>query len=242
MIRRLRASSAVIFMTLAFAAPAVAQNVDSQVIDAILRFADALEAGDAKALKELIFVESPAQDRTRAVFIELAVTQKSLERAALRRFGEEGKRFRCGFDQIITPADRKTIQSAKIYYDDGGMRALVEKGGELSPMVLRRHESNRQWQVVLEAIIDVEPDELERVEGPPPRFFEPGVTRPEAVAIIRMTRFNAMIEAFRQTLARVESGELATAAAAQADLLTRLGSVNAEVIRARAALPRRPNN
>src|SRR6185369_7925416 len=99
---------AVMLMTLTAARPAVAAEPEAAVTDAILRFVDALEAGDAKALEKLIWAESNFHERGRRTFIDLATAQKALERSAINKFGEEGKRFRCGFDLIVNGFDRKT--------------------------------------------------------------------------------------------------------------------------------------
>src|SRR5215212_2071405 len=118
-------------MILTIALPARAQEGDAAVTATLIKFVDALEAGDARALEQLIWIESPAQERSRTVFAQLAAAQKSLERAAAKRFGEQGKSFRCGFDLITSSVDRKGLAAAKVYYEDGGRVAHVEKAGEL---------------------------------------------------------------------------------------------------------------
>jgi len=216
------------------ARPAAAAEGDAAVIATLLRFVDALEAGDAKTLEQLVAAgDTAAQERSRRIFVDLAVAQKGLEKAALSKFGEEGKQFRCGFDLIVNVADRKTIASAKVSFDDPGRSARVEKTGELAPMALRRGPDS-QWQVVLDPI-EYEED-TEYHYGPPP-YPQPGMMRVAALAAIKMNRYNAIIQAFKQTQSRIDSGDLPTAAAAQAELMAKLSAADADAVKAKAAVP-----
>jgi hypothetical protein len=199
----------------------------------LLRFVDALEAGDAKTLEQLVAAgDTAAQERSRRIFVDLAVAQKGLEKAALSKFGEEGKQFRCGFDLIVNVADRKTLASAKVSYDDPGRSARIEKTGELAPMALRRGPDG-QWQVVLDPIDE---EDTEHYYGPPP-YPQPGVMRFVALAAIKVNRYHAIIQAFRETQSRIESGDLPTAAAAQAELMVKLSAADADAVKAKAAVP-----
>ncbi len=225
---------AVVLMTLAAARPAVAAEPEAAVTDAILRFVDALEAGDAKALEKLISAESNFQERGRRTFIELASAQKALERSALSKFGEEGKRFRCGFDLIVNGLDRKALASARVTFDDPMRFARVEKPGELLQMQLRRNQEN-QWQVVLDHI--EWDDDGDHFYNAPPYQPQPGYMRQQALAAIRATKNSAIIDAFKQTQARIESGELTSAAAAQSELTAKLTAASVEAAKARAAVP-----
>src|SRR2546423_1886920 len=92
--------AALLAIALAGARAAGPQESDAAVIAALNKFADLLETGDAKAVEHMIYAEFLSQDRLRGVLAQLAVAEKSLERIALSRFGDEGKRFRCGFDLI----------------------------------------------------------------------------------------------------------------------------------------------
>jgi hypothetical protein len=236
--------SAVLVLTLFTATPTVAQDariaqLDAEVIGTVLRFIDALEAGDAKALEQLIVAETYAQDRARAAFAQLAAAEKALERVATTRFGDQAKRLRSGFDIIFSAADRKAIQSAKIYYDEFGRGAHLEKSGELSPMILRLSDQ-RQWQVQLYPIDEI----IEQGDFGGDGSFDfprPPTTQPRLGprTTLRINRFNGMADAFNQTRAGIESGQLANATAAETDLRRRLDAVAAEAARARAALPSR---
>jgi hypothetical protein len=161
------------------------------------------------------------------------MAQKALERSALRKFDEEGKKFRCGFDLIVNSLDRKIIATAKVIYDDPVHMARIEKSGELAPMNLHRNPDG-QWQVML----DIEwEEEAEHYYTPLP-YPQPGIMmKSAALAAIKLARYNAIIEAFRQTQARIESGDLATAAAAQAELTAKLTAASADAAKARAAIP-----
>jgi hypothetical protein len=222
---------AVMIITLAVARPALAAEADAAVVAGLLRFIDALEAGDANALEKSIAADTITQERSRKVFVELAAAQKGLERSALNKFGEEGKRFRCGFELIVNGADRRTITNARVYFEEPIRQARIEKPGELAPMVLRRNQDN-QWQVILEHI----EWEDEDYHYPPPPYPQPGMMRQQQLAAIRAQRSSATIEAFRQTQARIDSNELSTAAAAQAELTAKLVAAGTDAAKARAAM------
>jgi hypothetical protein len=212
---------------------AVADEGDAAVIGAVLKFIDALESGDGKTLEQVINVlDSPAQERSRKSFVELALAQKALEKSAVKAFGEEGKRFHCGFNLIVSVGDRKAIAGAKVIYDDPRI-AHIQKAGEVQQMQMRRAPGpDGQWQVVIEHIEQEEdPDQY-----PPPYPF-PGMAKHAALAAIKVTHQNAIVAAFRSTQARIDRGELANAEAARTDLLGRLASADAEAAKARAAVP-----
>ena len=78
---------AVIVMTFAIGRPALGADADTAVSNALLRFVDALESGDANALEKLIWAETTLQEGARRTFAELASAQKGLERSALSKFG-----------------------------------------------------------------------------------------------------------------------------------------------------------
>jgi hypothetical protein len=220
-------------MLLAGARPAVAAEADAPVVGALLRFVDALESGDAGALEKMVSAVTPIQEQSRKTFVDLASSQKALEKSALKRFGEEGKMFRCNYELIFGGADRRTIQSAKVNYDEPIGIARIEKAGEMAPMTLRRNQDS-QWQVVLE-YIDWE-DDAEHYYGPP-GFPQPGSMRQAALAAIKVARYSATIAAFKETQARIDGGELASAVAAHAELMGKLTAASAEAVRARAAVP-----
>src|SRR3954470_15483378 len=121
---------ATLAIKLASAQAAAAPDYNPEVMAALIKFTEAMEAGDAKAMEKMIYVETLAQERLRNAIVPLAAAEKALERAALARFGEEGKKFRCGFDTITTGTDRKTLASAKISYDEVRRNAHVERAGE----------------------------------------------------------------------------------------------------------------
>lgn len=225
---------AVLLMTFMAARPALAAAGDAPVIDALLRFVDALEAGDAASLEKLISAETELQDRSRRMFVELASAQKALEKSALSKFGEDGKRFRCGFELIVNGADRKAIAGAKVVLDDLSRGAKIEKPGELNPMQLRRTQNN-QWQVVLDHV--EEEEDPNHYYGAPAYAQQPGMMRRQALATISMARHNAIIDAFKTTQARIEGGQVASAAAAQAELTAKLAAASVEAAKARAAIP-----
>jgi len=226
--------AAMVLLIVAAARPAAGAEGDATVIATLLRFVDALEAGDARTLEQLVSAgDTAAQERSRRIFVDLAVAQKGLEKAALSKFGEEGKKFRCGFDLIVNMADRKTIASAKVSYDDPGRSARIEKTGELAPMLLRRG-TDGQWQVVLDPIENEE--DPEHFYGPPPYPLS-GMMRFTALAAIKANRYNAIVQAFQQTQNRIESGDLPTAAAAQAELMAKLSAADADAVKAKAAVP-----
>jgi hypothetical protein len=225
---------AVAVLTLTGARAAAADDADAAITGTILHFVDALEAGDARALEQLIVAESPAQEQMRKLFCDLAAAQKSLERAAIKKFDAEGKRFQCGFDLIAGLPDRKLLATAKVIYDEPNRFVHVEKSGELLPMSLHRNRQG-QWQVVVE-LIEQDADEADPYPYPP--FYNPqGKSWLSQLANIHQTRYKAIIEAFGQTQARIENGQLATAAAAQRELLDKLSAASAGAVKARTTLP-----
>src|SRR5688572_16951327 len=117
-------------IAMAGARAAVAQvgSEEAMIIDTVLRFVDALEAGDAQALEQIIAADTTAHERTRKVWIDLAISQKGLEKAAIQKFGEEGKKFRCGFDLIVNGNDRRTIANARVHWEDPNA-AHIERPG-----------------------------------------------------------------------------------------------------------------
>jgi len=213
---------------------AAANDADAAITGAILRFVDALEAGDARALEQVIVAESPAQEQMRKLFCDLAAAQKSLERAAIKKFDEEGKRFHCGFNLIAGAVDRKLLETAKVVYEEPNRFVYVEKSGELSRMSLHRNRQG-QWQVVVELI---ERDAEEQDPQYPYPYYNPqGMSWDAQLANIHQRRYKAIIEAFGQTQDRIENGQLATAAAAQRELLDKLSAAAAGEVKARTALP-----
>ena len=225
---------AVIVLALTGARAAAAEDADSAITGTLLRFVDALEAGDARSLERLIVAETPAQEQMRKLFCDLAAAQKALERAALKKFGEEGSRFRCGFNLITGVADRKLLATAKVIHDEPNRFVRVEKSGELTQMALHRNQQG-QWQVVLEPIGD---DADEQDQYPYSSFYNPsGISWRSALANIHQMRYKAIIEAFGQTQARIDNGELATAAVAQRELLDKLSAAATDAVKTKTTLP-----
>jgi hypothetical protein len=164
----------------------------------------------------------------------MATAQKALEKAAVNQFGEEGKRFRCGFDLIVSAADRRTIASAKVRWDDPRM-AHIEIPGEVTQMVLRRNQEGR-WQVMLDHIENIE-DEPDHPVYPIMPYLQPAQIRQAQLNEIKAARTNATIEAFKETQKRIVNGDLTTAEAAQSELLGKLSAAALDAAKARAALP-----
>ncbi len=102
-------------------------------------------------------------------------------------------------------------------------------------MSLRRNQEG-QWQVVLNMIED-DADEPDPPYPYPPFYAAPGMSRRAALANIHQTRYKAIIEAFGQTQARIDNGDLGTAAAAQRELLDKLSTATSDAVKARTSLP-----
>lgn len=192
----------------------------------VLRFIDAMERGDAETLKKVLWAadESPAQVEARGLFADLVAAEKTLERASVKRYGEDGNRLACGFNLICTAADRKAIERARISLEDGVRFSQLYKEGESTPIRLRR-PVNGEWQVVLDFVIDW------ATEG---ETFG-SIRRTDSLPRIRLDRVKGMIAAVNAVAKRVEAGELPNAAAAETDLMDRLAAVTAEAIRRRQA-------
>jgi len=215
---------------------AFAADNSKPVLDALLRFLDALDAADAPALKQLIYVpdKPPALQLCRDAFIDLVVAQKRLERAAQTRFPTQANRFRRDLDLIATPADRKSIAEASVMIDDS-QEARLTLPGETSPIRMSLSPSG-QWQVMLDV---VEPDTL--LEA---RTLQ---VNPDALLQLRIDRLRAMSEAVNLAASGIEGATSPDASAAETSLADRIAALKVDYrnkldqLRNRPRMPR-PHN
>jgi hypothetical protein len=187
-----------------------AADLRDDILSAVTTFADALEAGDGPKLTQSIWVyeNSVADAAGRDSFVKLALAQKQLERAAVARFGAAGGRFRCGFSGFLSSGDRAALAEADITQDPEGVMR-VQKAGETYQMRLRRQRNGR-WQVVLDILDGGLEDDITSVP-----------MRIEAISRMKLDRYEACARGVAEVAARVESGEYASASAAEADLVAR---------------------
>lgn len=195
----------------------------------ILRFIDALDSADAPALRDLIWVSdtSEAHRQGRDAFIDLLVAQKKLERLTATRFPSDAHRFRCNFDLAFSPQQRRALQDpaidAQITIDEN-RAARLAFDGETWPIHLRLSLTG-DWQVVLD-LIDIDLDDE------PAAFFP----QPDGLSQLRIARVRNLANATTQTLTRLESSQLTTAAATETDLADRIDAVHADYRRRLDAL------
>jgi hypothetical protein len=212
---------------------AVAQNVapqreTQQILASVERFADALKSGDRKAVVQAVSIVegSQRQFEQRELFASLIEAEKKLEREAEQRWGAEGRKLRCGFENVFTEEDRKLLARAQVFLDDGTV-ARVVMDGETSAIRVRRN-SVGLWQVVVD-MVDYEAD--------PDQSVSPWM---ESRQRIRRDRYRGYAEAVAATLVKVQKGEFNNAQAAEADLLERFARVSAEVSQRMNALSNGP--
>ncbi len=213
------AAGVLLVNTAALAQSAPRPEVRRQVLDAITGLADALEAGDIPLLRAAIWANerSSTERLGRELFVKLVEAEKRLEQAGLRRFGAaDGARLRCAFATACPEEIRESLTKAAIYMDPAQTDfARVVREGDISAMLVRRNAAGR-WQVVLDIV-----DELEDDYGVVP-------PKPDPRSQVRIDRYQALLEAVSDVATRVERGELASAAAADADLYGRVRAITAD--------------
>lgn len=213
--------------------PAQAQSSAREAITGAIReFGEAVVAGDGERLTDAIWVsEHSVADATgRDLFVRLVLAERSLERVAGTRWGTAGSaRFRCHYPLLYTPDDRAALAAADISPEHNGT-VWVQRPNETYPIRCRRGTGGR-WQVVLD-ILDMElEDDLSSTP-----------IQPDPRSRCRLNQYRAMAEGVEDVAERVEKGEYATPAAAEADVVARFEKALADYIAARNALSpgRRP--
>lgn len=118
----------------------------------LLRFMDAVNAGDGRTLDQLIYVRNDgvAQGRGRTAVIKCIEQQRALERAAAARWGTDAAREFGGAFMSFTAADRTAVEKARI--DVRVDEVHVITGPNVAPIVVRRNRTDGQWQVVLRVV------------------------------------------------------------------------------------------
>jgi hypothetical protein len=120
---------------------------------AVVRFMDAVNAGDDVTLGNLIFVRTDggAQSQGRTAVIKCIVEQRALERAVAARWGADAAKEFGGAFMSFTPADRAAVEKARIDVHERE-EVHVITGPNVAPIVLRRVRSDGQWQVALRVV------------------------------------------------------------------------------------------
>jgi hypothetical protein len=195
------------------------------ILQTVIRFADALDNADERAINSLIWAAQFADSLGRGSFASLVAKQKRLERIARERFGEAGRRFDCGYQLLLSEAERKALLTSAtvIVYFDEIWTAEVSRPGDASPIILRFQDGG--WRIALPFIDNYMEDDINALQQ----------RTPSRASEIRLRRNERVAEAFDAVAAAVESGELASAEAAAADLLQRIHEINATMLKERAA-------
>ena len=147
------------------AKPSVATGPTTALADpstpkgALKALAQALDAGERKAVLDLLAAKSSAERKTADATADLAEAAAALRRAAAKCFGQQAARP-LGAQPGATQEALDRIDAAKVQID--GDRATVRtETSEGPPMVLER--SAGAWRVpVSELCKDTEPAELDR--------------------------------------------------------------------------------
>jgi hypothetical protein len=201
---------------------------NSPVLDAIFRFVDALQAGNAEALRDSIWVddENLAQHQGCDAWVAMAVAQKRLEKSAEAHFAGEGECFRCGFDLFLTPADRQSLATAPVEKDEGGGKRVC-RDGDAWPLRVRP-SSQGKWKVLLDMIsVELDDDPTSRVP------------KSDAPSLFAIDRMHSMADVFADLAERIDRGDLVSASAATAELTERLEAIEKEYRRKMRLLPDR---
>jgi hypothetical protein len=220
MLRPAALSLLALLLAIPLPAPA-AENPKTVVRLTILHFVEALESADAPALRNLIWTldTSEAHRQGRDAFIDLLVAQKKLERLTAARFPADAQRFRCNFDLALSPRQRQAISDGAIdalITIDESRTARLTLDNETWPIRLRRSRAG-DWQVILD-LIDIDLDDDPAAAVP----------QPDGLSQLRITRIRSLADATTQTAARVESGDLASPAAAETHLADRIATLNTD--------------
>jgi hypothetical protein len=142
-------------------APATSPTGDASTPKGALKaFAQALDAGDRKAVLDLLWAQTDADQKLADATAGLAEAAAQLRRAAAKAFGDEAARP-LSVEQGATPEALARIDSAKVQID--GERATVRpEHSEGPPMVLTRVAAGSWKLPVSELSKDVEAADVER--------------------------------------------------------------------------------
>ena len=190
----------------------------ARVTAAVLRFADALAAGDASQLRQMISIDdgSGFQRRGRDLFVELVQEEKRLEKASTQRWSAAGARLSCGFAEIVSTKRRSAMERAQPIVDESGFSARVLVEGDSTPIRLRRASDGR-WQLRLDIIEDMDDQSA----------FAPPYSTPQQ----RLEYYGATLDALKGAADRVERGEVENAVAVETALLAELAAARARIFR-----------
>jgi hypothetical protein len=137
------------------AGPADGDDQAEACRQAVLRFMDAVNAGDARTVEDLISVM--ARTRVQSQFLGRAVVarcvewQRALERAAAARWGADAAKAFGGVLLSFTDADRAAVANAKVFLRAGDNSAVLITGVGVAPVLLRSG-GDGQWRVVLRLV------------------------------------------------------------------------------------------
>ena len=106
--------------------------------------ATALRDGDAEGIRQVMHAANPSEVRMVTAMADMAKAMAALQKAAVKRFGEDGAKEVVG-DARATDADgRARIDSADVRVQ-GDVATVIMPEGEDAPVVLRK--VNGRWKV-----------------------------------------------------------------------------------------------
>jgi hypothetical protein len=132
---------------------AIAQAVDAQADltascrRAVAGFMAALEAGDAEGLRLYIQTDRRvgAQQLGLGALIDCIVSQRELERAMAKKWGESVA-IRIAGPVLFSPEDRAAVARAEVQ-SQGDNEALLMFSSSVAPVALHRNYRDQRWRV-----------------------------------------------------------------------------------------------
>jgi hypothetical protein len=182
------------------AAPDHAAMVRS-VRQTVARLLDAIDAGDAPALRALIHVErrfsSIARGQGLDALVQCVAAQRAMEAAARKQFGDAAVAV-LGADMQFSAAERKAMTEGPVEFQD--FQAMIVLGPSVAPLELRWSRRDGVWRVVLRTIETLQDDSSRN---------------PEQGSQMRIDRMNHAAAALRRVTEQIRNGEFKTPADAR---------------------------
>jgi hypothetical protein len=147
---------------------------DALCRQAVRRFMDAFDAGDAAALSKLIWVDPNrrAQEQGLAATLACVTAQRAFDAAIAGRFGQAAAAARAAVDPArFSAADRAAVDAARVDPRSANEAALVTSRAA-APVVLKRAAGDQPWRVEMRGLATLydtprgnpEPGSFRRIE------------------------------------------------------------------------------
>lgn len=139
------------------APPAARDTAAEQCRRTVLRFMEAVNAGDGPTIESLIFAprSDDAQQKGLRHLARCIELQRALERAAAARWGADGGAAVSGGAMTsFTAADRAAVERAKVDVSGASDTAHLVTGPGVAPIVVRRSRIDGQWRISLRAFLE----------------------------------------------------------------------------------------